>query len=92
MAEKKRIDFCTKCRKETEYSELSQSDNEELKTVGRTSLTKKGIVQTIEGRDYCFFVTTAICKECGAMMSPPGLIDQNVREVEEQYQAMQERW
>lgn len=74
MAEKKKIDFCTKCRKETEYS-----------------LTKKGIVQTIEGRDYCFFVTAAICKECGAMMSPPGLIDQNVREVEEQYQAMQER-
>jgi uncharacterized OB-fold protein len=74
MAEKKKIDFCTKCRKETEYS-----------------LTKKGIVQTIEGRDYCFFVTATICKECGALMSPPGLIDQNVREVEEQYQVMQER-
>lgn len=74
MAEKKKIDFCTKCRKETEYF-----------------LTKKGIVQIIEGRDYCFFITAAICKECGALMSPPGLIDQNVREVEEQYQAMQER-
>ncbi|MFN2926526.1 hypothetical protein ACKX2L_06325 [Lachnospiraceae bacterium YH-ros2228] len=73
MVEKK-IDFCTKCRKETKYS-----------------FTKKGIVKNIEGRDYCFFVTAAICKECGAMMSPPGLIDQNVREVEEQYQKMQER-
>ena len=75
MTEKKRKGFCTKCRKETEYS-----------------FTKKGIVQNIEGRDYAFFVTAAICKECGAMMSLPGLIDQNVREVEEQYRAMQGIW
>ena len=54
-------------------------------------LTKKGTVRNIEGRDYCFFVTAAICKECGALMSLPGLIDQNAREVEKQYRAMQER-
>ena len=52
--------------------------------------TKRGIVQNIEDRDCCFFVTAAICKECGALMSPPGLIDQNVREVEEQYRAIQD--
>lgn len=28
----------------------------------------------------------AICKECGQEMSPHGLIDLNIKELEEQYQ------
>lgn len=68
MAEKKRKDFCTKCRKETEYF-----------------FTKKGIVKNIHGRDYPFFVTAAICSECGSEMSIPGLLDKNVQEIEEQF-------
>ena len=63
-------DFCTECRKETEYF-----------------LTKRGIAEKINGMYYTFFITTAICSECGAEMSPPGFIDKNIREVEEQYKA-----
>ncbi len=68
IIEKKRKDFCTECRKETEYF-----------------LTKKGIVKHINGNAYPFFITVAICSECGKEMSIPGLIDQNIQEVEEQY-------
>ncbi len=68
ITEKKRKDFCTECRKETEYF-----------------LTKKGIVEHINGKPYPFFITAAICSECGKEMSIPGLIDQNIQEVEEQY-------
>lgn len=63
-------DFCTKCRKETEYF-----------------LTKRGIAEKINGMHYTFFITTAICSECGAEMSPLGLIDKNIKEVDEQYKA-----
>lgn len=72
MAEKKQRDFCTRCRKETEYS-----------------FTKRGIVKNIHGRNYPFFITVAICSECGAEMSPPGLMDKNVQEIEEQHKAIQ---
>ena len=50
-------------------------------------LTKRGIAEKINGRYYTFFITTAICSECGAEMSPPGFIDKNIKEVDEQYKA-----
>ena len=50
-------------------------------------LTKRSIAEKINGMYYTFFITTAICSECGAEMSPPGLIDKNIKEVEEQYKA-----
>ena len=70
MAEQGKKDFCTECRKETEYL-----------------LRKKNIVRNIRGKEYTFTITVAVCTECGEEMSIPGLIDQNIREVDEQYRA-----
>ena len=70
MAEKGRRDFCTECRKETEYL-----------------LQKKDIVRIIRDKEYTFGITVAVCSECGEEMSIPGLIDKNVREIDEQYRS-----
>lgn len=48
-------------------------------------LQKQEIVKTIRDKDYVFGITVAICAECGGEMSIPGLIDKNVREIDEQY-------
>ena len=61
-------DFCTNCRKETEYT-----------------LQKRNIVKTVNDVEHTFSITVALCNECGEEMNPPGLIDKNIREVEEQY-------
>ena len=50
-------------------------------------LRKKDIVKTIRDKEYTFGITAAICAECGGEMSIPGLIDKNVREIDEQYRA-----
>ena len=50
-------------------------------------LRKKNIVKTIRDKEYTFGITAAICAECGGEMSIPGLIDKNVREIDEQYRA-----
>lgn len=68
MAEKKRIDFCMTCRKNTEYT-----------------LKKRNIIKTIKDKEYTFSVTSAVCDECGEEMNIPGLIDKNIKEVDEQY-------
>lgn len=70
MAKNKKMDFCTECRKETEYT-----------------LEKREYRQKIKGVEYSFDITVAICSECGAEMSPLGLIDKNVKEIDEQYRA-----
>ena len=49
---------------------------------------KRSILKTIRNRDYTFRIAVAICTECGRDMSPHGLNDQNIREVNEQYLAM----
>ena len=49
------------------------------------ALKKKMISKTIKDREYSFLITTAICAECGAEMSLPGLIDKNIKEIDEQY-------
>lgn len=69
MNKKERTDFCTRCRKETEYT-----------------LQKRNIVRIINGTKHTFNITIAICDECGKEMTPHGLIDKNVKEVEEQYE------
>ncbi len=69
MTEVKR-DFCTACRKQTEYT-----------------LQKRNITKIIKEKEYTFSITVAICKECGEEMSVPGLIDKNIREIDEQYRA-----
>ena len=68
MTEVRRMDFCTECRKETEYLLL--------KTVQR---------ETIREKEYEFKLTTAICRECGARLSVPGLMDRNAQERDIQY-------
>lgn len=50
-------------------------------------LQKKNIRKVVRDKEYEFQITAAICVECGEEMSIPGLIDQNVREVDEQYRA-----
>ena len=53
------------------------------------ALKKKKISKIIRDREYSFWITTAICTECGAEMSLPGLIDKNVKEIDEQYREME---
>lgn len=50
-------------------------------------LQKRDIVKTIRDKAYTFGITVAVCAECGGEMSLPGLIDQNVQEIDEQYRA-----
>ena len=68
MTGRERMDFCTECRKDTEYI-----------------LKKKTITKTIKDTEYQFEITTAVCAECGEEISIPGLIDRNIKEVDEQY-------
>ena len=67
MNKKERTDFCTHCRKETEYT-----------------LQKRNIVRTVNGIEYAFSITVAICSECGEEIGLPGLIDKNISEFKEQ--------
>ncbi len=48
-------------------------------------LQKKTIVKNIKDKEYTFEITVAKCAECGAEMNIPGLLDQNVQEVDAQY-------
>lgn len=50
-------------------------------------MQRRDIVKTIRDKEYTFGITVAICKECGEEMSISGLIDKNVREIDEQYRA-----
>lgn len=52
-------------------------------------LQKKKIVKNIRDKEYTFEITVAVCTECGEEMSIPGIIDQNVQEIDEQYRAME---
>ena len=53
------------------------------------ALKKQMISKTIKGREYNFYITTAICTECGEEMNFPGLIDKNIKEIDEQYRKME---
>lgn len=72
MAERLRKEFCTECRKRTEY--LLQTEN---------------VVKKIREKEYTFKITVAHCLNCGASMSIPGLIDKNVKEIDEQYRKIE---
>lgn len=52
-------------------------------------LQKMNIIKTIKDKEYTFRITTAVCAECGGEMSIPGLIDKNVREVDDQYRSVE---
>lgn len=49
------------------------------------TLGKKDITRTINGKEYAFCITVAICDECGEETSFHGLIDQNINEIKKQY-------
>lgn len=49
------------------------------------TLKKTTVVKRIKDKEYTFGITVAVCDECGEEMSVFGLIDKNIREVEEQY-------
>lgn len=49
------------------------------------SLQRKEVTKIIRGKEYKFDITAAVCEECGEEMSIPGLIDKNVKEIDEQY-------
>jgi hypothetical protein len=51
------------------------------------TLKKRNIQKNIKGKEYVFSITAAVCDECGAEMSLPGLIDKNIQEVDEQYRS-----
>lgn len=46
---------------------------------------KRKIIQNIRDKDYEFEITTAYCNDCGEEMTPHGLIDKNIKEIDEQY-------
>lgn len=50
------------------------------------TLKKIKINQTIRGKEYTFEITAAFCN---GEMGVPGLLDYNIKEIDEQYHAMQ---
>ena len=49
------------------------------------SIRKVSKKYSIRDSEYDFDITEAVCKECGEIMSIPGIIDYNVLEVDRQY-------
>ena len=62
----------------------------ECRKWSKYTLQKKNIVKKIGDKEYIFSITVAVCAECGAEMSPLGLIDKNVEEINEQYERSKE--
>ena len=54
------------------------------------TLRKIKINQTIREKEYTFEITAAFCNECGGEMGIPGLMDYNVKEMDEQYRKAEE--
>ena len=48
-------------------------------------MRKKIISKEIKGKTYEFEIAVAVCDECGKEMDIPGLLDSNIRSVDEQY-------
>ena len=47
------------------------------------TLKKIKINQTIREKKYTFEITAAFCNECGGEMGIPGLMDYNIKEIDE---------
>ncbi len=48
-------------------------------------IQRKEVTETIRNKEYTFIITVPVCSECGGEMSVPGFLDQNAREIDEQY-------
>lgn len=62
----------------------------ECRDVTSYTLQKKFVKKMIRGEELTFEITCAICDRCGEFMSVPGIIDLNVREVDEQYRKLKD--
>lgn len=51
------------------------------------TLRKVSINKRIKGKEYIFYITNAVCNDCGGEMGIPGLTDKNIQEFSEQYKA-----
>lgn len=51
------------------------------------TLRKASLNKRIEDKKHIFYIATAVCNECGGEMNIPGLIDRNIQEFSEQYEA-----
>lgn len=49
------------------------------------TLKKIKISQTIREKEYTFEITAAFCNKCGGEMGVPGLMDYNIKEIDEQH-------
>ena len=54
------------------------------------TLKKIKINQTIREKEYTFEITAAFCNKCSGEMGIPGLMDYNVKEMDEQYRKAEE--
>ena len=54
------------------------------------TLKKIKINRTIREKEYAFEITAAFCNECGGEMGIAGLMDYNVKEMDEQYRKAEE--
>ena len=51
---------------------------------------KVKVSQNIRDKDYTFDITTFVCNECGREIGFPGLMDYNIKEIDEQYRKAEE--
>ena len=49
------------------------------------ALRKTPITKTIRDKEYQFSITTAYCKECGCEVGVRGILDQNAKEIDDQF-------
>lgn len=52
------------------------------------TLKKIKINQTIREKECTFEITAAFCNECGGEMGVPGLMDYNMKEIDEHYRSI----
>ena len=51
----------------------------------RYVLMQKALTGPVRGREHKFRITVALCPECGEELTPPGLLDLNIEELDRQY-------
>lgn len=48
-------------------------------------MRKKIVPKVIKDKTYEFEIAIAVCEECGKVMDIPGLLDTNIKSIDEQY-------
>ena len=51
------------------------------------TLQKMSLNKRIKDKEHIFYITNAVCNECGGEMGILGLFDKNIQEFSEQYKA-----